>query len=323
MADFNERVTILETAPGQVRKNNQVLTSIEFAGSDPDEVRSFRAGTTTTVPVYRQVTVPNPRYAAWEAAVACGQAVRDDDGTSDDIRRWLAEYTACYTSRGFGGSGPIYEPPRTITETRQVGTRTVRSGAVNRRAVRNGDTAVYILRHISTDVLAGRWPRGTTFDWPTDVPTAHGASTFVNLQFRLAQDVDFAQVGKLKIDSSQWWCVIPVEAVVVDAARRRLAGRTETIPVPNNSAITNAEVRLGRSIWAFRDSEESEQVQDEAGTNMTQSFATFVVRYDPLLLQDTLLQSQIEDQDGRIWSLVGADRIDRRERIALRCERTV
>ena len=304
MADYNQSVNLLEAGGSGVTVNGATPATIAFAGTSADDVQAFRAG--ENVPVYETRTIDNP---AWEAHRRTTIAKGD-------------EWIACLDLRGRTDSGyaqceDIYDawqallnsfPPRRVTRTVRIGTR--QAGAVNTRVVARWASQVYLLQHRESDTLAGVWRRGTEFTVTTPVGT-HPDRQWTR-RFVVARDVDFSSIGTLTVSSSNVWCLVPVVRV-----------EQSTVAVPPLTVVADVNVRRGRSVWAYRDSEESEQVERDTSpvTYETRQFCTFVVRWDRSLLDDRLLRSSLDDDDGRRWELVGADRIDDR-RIALRCERT-
>lgn len=304
MADYNQGVTLLEAGASGVTVNGSAPATIAFAGTDANQVQAFRAG--DNVPIYETRTIDNP---AWELHRRTTIAKGDEWIACLDLRG--------RTNEGYAACEGLYDqwqallnsfPPRRVTRTVRVGTRQV--GAVNNRVVRRWHDQVFLLQHRQADTLAGVWRRGTEITVTTPVGTA------LHLQwtrrFIVARDVDFSDIGKLTVSSSNVWCLVPVVRIT-----------QPTVAVPPLTVVQNANVRRGRFLWVYRDSEESEQVERDTSpvTYETRQFCTFVVRWDATLLDDGLLRSALDDEDGRRWEMVGADRIDQ-QRIALRCERT-
>ena len=302
MADYNQSVVLLEAGASGVTVNGMTPATIAFAGTSSDDVRSYQAG--ERVPIYQTLTRDNP---AWEAHRRTTIAKGD-------------EWVSCLdlygrTDSGYSRCEGIYDewqalldsfPPRTITAPVIVGYR--QAGAVNNRVVGRWAQQVYLLQHRETDTLAGTWRRGTELT----VTAPAGSNPRWTRRFAVARDVDFSNVGKLRVDANNVWCLVPVVRV-----------ERPTVTVPALTVVRNVDVRRGRYLWVYRDSEESEQVERDTSpvTYETRQFCTFVVRWDGSLLDDGLLRSSLDDNDGRRWEMVGSDRIDQ-QRIALRCERT-
>ena len=335
--ELNIRVVFEVSGADSLRVNGVKPALVTFEGSDPDAISLSRITQATgviRVPIYESVTRDNPLYTSYQnRANTLRRCVsRAQDLATSGVYS-LAEYRTarqeCYTFNGFPRQGnardgevdtSIYPvPPRTITETRIVRyvERRIQERTDNRQ-IRNGDTVVYLLKHRSTDVLVGRWSRGSTF------PVVIQGARYV---FTVAQDVDFGEVtntaGSLFISATDRLVAVPVQAIVAPE-------NTYLYPSRRPGALLNTvgfsldDLKTGRSIWCSRHSEESEEFEDASvnpPVNRTRSYMTVICRYERFLLADSLLRSSLRDEDGRVWQLVGVDRVERRRLMALRCER--
>lgn len=310
MADFNLRVTLLAQG-ANVRHQAEgtsapvELSAISFAGTDSRAIRAYRVGSRR--PIWRTSSSPNPAYETANQAVtealngwnSCRAQYSDPIQRSTSCEPWWQLYQRRKAARD--------QTPRTITRTYIAGYETVRQ--VNERAVQPNAAVLYVLQHAETTTLGGFWPEGSTID------VSYGGAHTLDYTFVTSSAVNFATVDKLRVDANTIWCVIPVAPVVLDAA----------VGVPANTSFGNDDVYRARQLWAYRDSEESEEYEtdDVPPKDQTRYFATYVTRFTQGLLDDALLRSRVRDPDGRYWELIGADRIGNRDLLGMKCRRDV
>ena len=338
VAEFNIRITFQVSGGDSLRVNGVKPPLVTFEGSVPEAISLSRVSQSSGVirtPIYESVTTDNPAYTSYQSRAnnlrRCVSRAQDlaIAGTYN-----LAEYRTarqeCYTFNGFPMQGSardgevdtsIYPvPPRTVTETRIVRyVETTVTHRLDNRRIENGDTVVYVLKHRSSDTLVGRWPRGSTFP-----VTIQG----VRYVFTVAQDVDFGEVtntvGSLFLSAADRLVAVPVQAIEAPPNTYLYSQRRIQTTLPNTLGFSLDDLQIGRSVWCSRHSEESEEFEDTTvspSVNRTRSYMTIICRYAPFLMADSLLRSSLHDEDGRVWQLVGVDRVERRRFVALRCER--
>ena len=193
------------------------------------------------------------------------------------------------------------------------------------RTIRVGDTVLYAsvigafplpgstedtqARYMRGNTLVGIWPTGTVIN-------IRGNEYTTSRQYNWASAIAPGTASQLDVVD---WAI--AEIPIVPAVDALTIGDTD-IPV-SQANVEYPPTTEGTTVkvWADLREEDSGRSENEDGSGISVTIATFLIRYSASLYADRNLGTTLTDDDGRRWAVTAFDRIGDKEFLAVRVRR--
>ena len=155
--------------------------------------------------------------------------------------------------------------------------------------------------------LSGIWPLGTkiSFDGGT---------------YTLSRAYDWSTARPPRARSD--FVTFPIAAIPIQASTHALTiGPTDIVTGQANVEYPRLTSGTATTFWADLRDEVSGRAENDQGTGISVTDATFITRYDARLYADSNLGTNLTDDDGRTWEVTAFDRIGDKEFLAIRVRR--